>query len=188
MLMEPSDEALVLACRQGDAFAWEALSARYRGLIFNLGRRVGLDKEQAADVCQNVFVILARKLDAIEQPARIGAWLTTTTRHEAWKLRQRERASGRNVSYDAHEVDIVIEDPLSPDERLLHLEEQHKVRIGVASLDERCRTLLTLLFYRLDPAPYAEIAATLGIPEGSIGPLRGRCLRKLRHILNGMGF
>jgi RNA polymerase sigma factor (sigma-70 family) len=188
MLMEPSDEALVLACRQGDASAWEALSARYRGLIYNVGRRVGLDKEQAADVCQNVFVILARKLDRIEQPAQIGAWLITTTRHEAWKLRERERASGRTVSYDAHEIDTVNEDALSPDQRLLHLEEQHNVYTAVASLDERCRTLLTLLFYRRDPAPYAEIAATLGIPEGSIGPLRGRCLRKLRHILNGMGF
>ena len=53
--MEPSDEALILACRGGDASAWETLSTRYRGLIYNVGRRVGLDKEQAADVCQNVL-------------------------------------------------------------------------------------------------------------------------------------
>jgi len=186
--MEPSDEALILACRRGDAFAWETLSARYRGLIYNVGRRVGLDKEQAADVCQNVFVILAQKLDRINQPAQIGAWLMTTTRHEAWKMRQRERASGMTVSYDEHAIEALTEDALLPDERLLHLEEQHKVRTGLAALDERCRPLLTLLFYRPDPAPYAEIAATLGIPEGSIGPLRGRCLRKLGRILSDMGF
>src|SRR5215213_1196560 len=186
--MEPSDEALILACRRGDASAWETLSARYRGLIYNVGRRVGLDKEQAADVCQNVFVILAQKLDRINQPAQIGAWLMTTTRHEAWKLRQRERASGMAVSYDQHEIDALTEDALLPDERLLYMEEQHKVRTGLAALDERCRMLLTLLFYRDDPAPYAEVAATLGIPEGSIGPLRGRCLRKLGRILGDMGF
>jgi RNA polymerase sigma factor (sigma-70 family) len=139
-------------------------------------------------VCQNVFAILVRKLDRIEQPAHIGAWLITTTRHEAWKLRQRERASGITESYDAHEVNGLTEDAPSPDERLLRLEEQDKVGIAVASLDERCRKLLTLLFYRHDPAPYAEVAATLGIPEGSIGPLRGRCLRKLRGILIGMEF
>ena len=92
------------------------------------------------------------------------------------------------MSYDAYEFDAVIEDALSPDERLLLLEEQHSVHTAVASLDERCRVLLTLLFFRRDPAPYAEIAATLGIPEGSIGPQRGRCLRKLHRILNGMGF
>ena len=186
--MEPSDEALILACLQGDASAWETLSTRYRGLIYNVGRRVGLDKEQAADVCQNVFAILVRKLDRVEQPARIGAWLMTTTRHEAWKLRQRERASGITVSYDEHEIDALTEDALLPDERLLYLEEQHKVRTGLAALDERCRKLLTLLFYGHDPTPYAEVATTLGIPEGSIGPLRGRCLRKLGRILEEMGF
>jgi RNA polymerase sigma factor (sigma-70 family) len=186
--MEPSDEALILACRGGDASAWETLSSRYRGLIYNVGRRAGLDREQAADVCQNVFAILARKLDHIEQPAHIGAWLLTTARHEAWKLRQRERVPGMTVSYDEHEIDALTEDALLPDEQLLRLEEQHTVRTGVASLDERCRKLLTLLFYQRDPAPYAEIAATLAIPEGSVGPQRGRCLRKLRHILKGMGF
>jgi len=186
--MEPSDEALILACRRGDALAWETLSTRYHSLIYYVGRRAGLDKEQAADVCQNVFAILARKLDNIEQPAQIGAWLATTARHEAWKLRQRERASGAAMSYDEQEADTLTEHSLLPDEWLVRLEEQHTVRLAVASLDERCRTLLTLLFYRRDPAPYAEIAALLGIPEGSIGPQRGRCLRKLRHILNGMGF
>ena len=186
--MEPSDEALILACRRGDASAWETLSTRYRGLIYNVGRRVGLDEEQAADVCQNVFAILVRKLDRIEHPAHISAWLITTTRHEAWKLLQRERASGMTVSYDASEIDALIEDPQLPDERLLRLEEQHKVAMAVAALDERCRKLLTLLFYRHDPASYSEVAAMLGLPEGSIGPLRGRCLRKLRDILNGMGF
>ena len=186
--MEPSDEALILACRRGDASAWETLSTRYRGLIYNVGRRVGLDTEQAADVCQNVFAILVRKLDRIEQPAQIGAWLVTTTRHEAWNLLQREHVSAMTVSYDADEINPRIEDALLPDERLLRLEEQHKVAVAVAALDERCRKLLILLFYRPDPAPYAEAAATLGIPEGSIGPLRGRCLRKLRGILNSMEF
>jgi RNA polymerase sigma factor (sigma-70 family) len=129
-----------------------------------------------------------RKLDRIEQPAHIGAWLMTTTRHEAWKLRQRERASAGSVNYDLDELDAQNEDELMPDEHLLRLEEQHKVAIAVAALEERCRKLLTLLFYRPDPASYAEVAATLGIPEGSIGPLRARCLQKLRRILNGMEF
>ena len=186
--MEPSDEALILACRRGDASAWETLSTRYRGLIYNVARRAGLDQELAADVCQTVFAILVRKLDRIEQPAYIRAWLMTTARHEAWKMRQRERASGASVNYDVDEVDTPTEDALLPDEHLLRLEEQHKVAVAVAALDERCRRLLTLLFYRTDPASYAEVAAALGISEGSIGPIRARCLQKLRRILNGMEF
>ena len=186
--MEPSDEALILACRRGDASAWEVLSTRYRALIYNVARRAGLDQEQAADVCQTVFAILVRKLDHIEKPAHIGGWLMTTARHEAWKLRQRERASGMTLSYDIDEANVRTEDALLPDEQLLRLEEQHKVAMAVAALDERCRTLLTLLFYRTDPASYAEVAATLGIPLGSIGPIRARCLKKLRRILNSMEF
>jgi RNA polymerase sigma factor (sigma-70 family) len=187
-IMEPSDESLIRACRQSDTSAWEKLSIRYYGLIYNIGRRAGLDKEQAADVCQNVFAILARKLEQIEQPAQIGAWLATTARHESWKLRQREHASGTSVSYDEQVVESIAETALEPEERLVRLEEQHTVRLAVASLDEHCRNLLTLLFYRPDPAPYAEIAATLAIPEGSIGPQRGRCLRRLRQLLKSMGF
>jgi DNA-directed RNA polymerase specialized sigma24 family protein len=68
------------------------------------------------------------------------------------------------------------------------MEEQQIVRMLVESLDERCAQLLTLLFYRPDSAPYAEIAAKLGIPEGSIGPTRARCLQKLRRLLEGATF
>ena len=186
--MEPSDEALILACRRGDAAGWEALSVRYRRLIYTVGRRAGLDREQAADVCQNVFAILAEKLDRIEHPAKISAWLVTTARREALSLRRRERAVGISIDDDEHEADVLTDDTLLPDELILRLEAQNKVDTAVAVLDERCRRLLTFLFYRPDPAPYAEIAAALAIPEGSIGPSRARCLRKLRRILDDLGF
>jgi RNA polymerase sigma factor (sigma-70 family) len=75
-----------------------------------------------------------------------------------------------------------------PDEMLVRLEEQHAVRTAVAALDERCRCLLTLLFYRSDPPPYAEVARALNMTEGSIGPTRARCLQKLRRLLGNMGF
>jgi RNA polymerase sigma factor (sigma-70 family) len=186
--MELSDEALISACRRGDAVAWEALSVRYRALIFTICRHAGLDREQAADVCQNVFATLAENLDRIEQPAKIDAWLVTTARREAWNLGRRERAARGSMDYDEHAADALADDTLPTDELILRLEAQNKVRTAVATLDERCRRLLTLLFYRPDPAPYAEIAATLGIPEGSIGPFRARCLRKLRGILGDLEF
>jgi RNA polymerase sigma factor (sigma-70 family) len=74
------------------------------------------------------------------------------------------------------------ESPL-PDEQLLVLEEQHRIRTAVAQLDERCQTLVRLLFYQSEPPSYAEVAEVLGVPEGSIGPTRARCLGKLLRIL-----
>ncbi|MGH9942916.1 MAG: RNA polymerase sigma factor, partial [Pyrinomonadaceae bacterium] len=74
-----------------------------------------------------------------------------------------------------------------PDEKLLALEEQHLVQRALGELDERCRRLLTLLFYCDEPPPYAEIAAAVGIREGGVGPTRARCLQKLLRLLNNLG-
>jgi RNA polymerase sigma factor (sigma-70 family) len=185
--MEPSDESLVLACRSDDATAWEQLVDRYQGLVFSIARHAGLDQEQSADVFQRVFARLVERLGQIEQPALIGAWLATTTRHEAWRFSRRERMT-RLVSLDTPEFAEALTDSLLPEELMLGLEEQHQVRTAVEALDERCRTLLVLLFYRSDSPAYVEIAATLGMREGSIGPTRARCLQKLRLLLNTLSF
>jgi RNA polymerase sigma factor (sigma-70 family) len=186
--MEPSDEALIHACRRGDQAAWEQLIERYQRLIYSIPRRAGLDEDQAADVFQRVFAALVQKLDQIEQPERIGAWLTTTARREVWRITRRERFV-TSFSSDVEDLAADLPDDMpAPDEMLVRLEEQHKVRTALAALDERCRRLLILLFYRSEPAHYAEIAAALGTSEGSIGPTRARCLQKLRRLLSSLGF
>jgi len=186
--MEPSDEALVLACRHGDAAAWETLIARYQRLVFSIPRRAGLDAELSAEVFQQVFTSLLEQLDQIEQPMRIGAWLATTARREAHRVRRRERAIMLTPGNREDNGSDILDTALLPDEILLRLEEQHKIRTAVAALDERCRKLLVLLFYRPDPPPYAEIAISIGSTEGSIGPTRARCLQKLRRLLDAAGF
>jgi RNA polymerase sigma factor (sigma-70 family) len=185
--MEPSDEALILACRAGEATAWELLVDRYEPLVYSIARRAGLDREQSVDVFQRVFAVLVEHLGQIEKPALIGAWLATTARHEAWRVSRRGRVI-QFTSLDMPEVAEPLAEGLLPEELVLRLEEYQVVRTAVASLDQRCRRLLTLLFYRKDVAPYAEIAATLGMHEGSIGPTRARCLRKLRQLLNELNF
>jgi RNA polymerase sigma factor (sigma-70 family) len=185
--MEPSDEALILACRAGEATAWEMLVDRFEPLVYSIARRAGLDHEQSVDVFQRVFASLIEHLGQIEQPALIRAWLATTARHEAWRVSRRGRVI-QFTSLDMPEVVEPLADEPLPEELVLRLEEYQVVRTAVASLDERCRKLLTLLFYRADVAPYAEIAATMGMNEGSIGPTRARCLRKLRQLLDELNF
>jgi RNA polymerase sigma factor (sigma-70 family) len=188
--MEPSNEELIQACRRGDGTAWEALIARYQRLVYSIPRRAGLDEDRSAEVFQRVFGKLVEHLDRIEQPARIGAWLTTTARREMWLLSQREGPVQPLTDGDNSEDEInqLPDDAPLPGEALLRLEEQHTVRMAVAALDERCRRLLTLLFYRPDPPPYAEVATTLEMSEGSIGPTRIRCLQKLRRLLTSLGY
>jgi RNA polymerase sigma factor (sigma-70 family) len=187
--MEPSNEELIQACRRGDAAAWEALIARYQRLVYSIPRRAGLDGDRSAEVFQRVFGKLVEHLDRIEQPEQIGAWLATTARREMWRLRQQEGAAQSLSEGDDSddETNQLPDDAPLPDEVLLRLEEQHTVRLAVATLDERCHRLLTLLFYRPDSPAYAEIAAALEMSEGSIGPTRIRCLQKLRRLLDSLG-
>lgn len=181
--MEPTDEALVQACRAGNATAWEALVDRYQRLVYAIARHSGLDAEQSADVFQRVFELLVESLPRIERPALIGAWLATTARHESWRVSRGERMVYRMQGEPLESARAVADDAPLPEALLLRLEQQHLVRLAVDSLDERCRRLLQLLFYRADAPPYAEIAARLGMAEGAIGPTRARCLQKLRRRL-----
>ncbi|NWG19880.1 MAG: sigma-70 family RNA polymerase sigma factor [Chloroflexi bacterium] len=182
------DAALVKACQRGDAMGWETLVRRYQRLIYTIPRRIGLGDDDAAEVFQRVCVALLENLSKIEQPDRIGAWLATTARRESWRQVRRTRPSESLDQDDEQSPAMQIPDTaLLPDELLERIERQHAVRRALEQLDDRCRTLLTLLFYRSDPPLYSDIASQLEIPEGSIGPTRARCLQKLRRVLEGSG-
>ena len=173
--MDDSDLQLVLACRRGDQLAWEKLIRRYQRLIYAIPIRAGLDEDQAAEIFQEVFTTFFQKLNDIQEPEKLQAWLVTTARRKTWRTIAKSHA---RTQPDTEAATVRDESPL-PDEQLLLLEEQHRIRMAVSLLDQRCQTLLEMLFYRTQPPSYAEIAAALGIPEGSVGPTRARCLDKL---------
>src|SRR5215510_6653923 len=169
---EQTDEALVRDCRRGSQAAWESLVKRYQRLIYAIPRRAGLNESASADVFQTVFAKLVERLDHIEQPDRIQAWLVTTARRETWRVilgNKSIRSISPSEDSELDEVDIPDNAPL-PDEELIRLEQQHEVRTAVDSLDKRCRELLEMLFYRPALASYTEIAESLGMTTGSIGP------------------
>ena len=186
-----SDEQLLAACRRGDEGAWEALVLRYQRLIYAIPRRAGLDEGAAAEIFQDVFTTLLESIETIEQPSRLQAWLVTTAKRKTWRMVGRAKAlrpfaseagEGEDEMYD------LADEGLLPDEALTRLEEQHLVRAALKELGDRCRALLQMLFYAAEPPPYSEIAAALGTSEGSIGPTRARCLKKLLEVLKKKGF
>jgi len=180
--MELTDQHLISACRRGDQTAWETLVNRYQRLIYTIPRRAGLDEDQAADVFQEVFTTLFEKLEVIEQPDRLQAWLVTTARRKTWRIVAEARTNRRRTVDDSDVDDELIQIPDDsplPEQVLMQLEEQHGVRMALAQLDERCRKLISLLFYTNEPPAYSAVAAALGTSEGSIGPTRARCLEKL---------
>ena len=184
--MQLSDRELLISCRQGNESAWQALVNRYQRLIYAIPRRAGLNEDQAGEVFQEVFVTLFEKMNDINEPDRLHAWLVTTARRKTWRLLSKERSSQLTKIGDEDAIDealAVVDDAPLPDETLVRLEEQHRIRTALADLDPRCRQLLTMLYYQAQPPPYSAIAAALGTPEGSIGPTRARCLKKLLKLL-----
>lgn len=183
--MEASDADLVRACARGERLAWEALVRRYERLVFSVARRSGLDEDAAADVFQRVFTSLVEHLDTLQQPDRLSAWLVTSAKRESWRVSRRAAAQRAVHAPEDHAADVPDTDTTAEDE-VVRLEEQDLVRRAVDCLDGRCRDLLQLMFYSEVPVTYAEIATRLGIAEGSIGPIRGRCLERLRHQLEAL--
>lgn len=183
--MEPTDKELLIACRQGEESSWDALVDRYQRLIYSIPRHAGLNEDQAGDVFQDVFVTLLQKINDISEPDRLHAWLVTVARRKTWLrvTRARSLQSRREDAEDSEEAMAVIDNAPLPDETLVRLEEQHRIRKALLSLDARCQKLLTMLYYQPEAPSYLEIAATLGTSEGSIGPTRARCLKKLLQLL-----
>jgi RNA polymerase sigma factor (sigma-70 family) len=186
-----SDEELLAGCRRGEQSAWEALVVRYQRLIYTIPRRAGLDEDAAAEIFQDVFAALLESIQTIEQPSRLQAWLVTTAKRKTWRAVSRAKSlrpfDGDEEGAGGEMYDIPDERVL-PEEALARLEEQHLVRAALSELDERCRRLIQMLFYAAEAPPYSEIAAALGTTEGSIGPTRARCLKKLLDVLRKKGF
>jgi len=181
-----SDADLLKGCRHGDQSAWDELVNRYQRLIYSIPRRARLSEEQCEDIFQEVFVTLFEKLDEIEQPDRIRSWMVTTAKFKTWSTVRGSKGQyspATTEEMDAEMAAIPDEAPLA-DDQLIELEQQHLIRTALKQLDERCRTILTMIYLRTKAASYSEVAAEISTGETSISPLRSRCLKKLEKILS----
>ena len=183
--LEKSDAELINACRRGDDAAWNRLVDRYQRLIITIPRRAGLSEERAADVLQEVFLTLFEKLDEIEQPEKIRSWIVTTAKFKTWGAIRGEKnfySPDTEEEMEAEMANLPDAAPLA-DDALIELEQQHQIRTALKELEERCQTILSMIYLRDAAASYAEVAKEIGVGETSISPLRARCLKKLAKIL-----
>lgn len=178
-----SDSQLIYACREGVDAAWDTLVTRYERLVYTIPRRYGLTQAEVEDVFQSVWLLLLQHLDNIKEPERISAWLVTTARRESIK-RRRTSEYKRVRTMDASFFSKLEQtERRTPEEMVIRYEQQQAIRQAMGKLGERCRRLLQMLYYDNPKPSYADIAATLNLAIGSIGAIRGRCLRKLSQIL-----
>jgi RNA polymerase sigma factor (sigma-70 family) len=170
--------ALVTRARNGDEQAWDDLVERYAPLIWSICRRYRLRRADAEDAGQSIWLRLADHLASLRDPAALPGWIATTTQRECGRVlgaARKQQAPGHPL--DA--ADIPGQETGTAESELLRAERNAALRDAFRHLPPGSRKLIALLIQD-PPVPYAEISARLGIPVGSIGPSRSRCLDKLR--------
>ncbi len=166
--------------RDGDEAKMADLVKLVTPILWHTTRSVRLDAATAEDVLQTVWLTLVRKADTISEPLAVLQWLVVTTKRESWRVaRTLSRARPEDIESgplaeeaggDGVEDSVIRADT---DSRLWH---------HIKLLPPRCQTLLRVIAFA-DRPDYAQLAKALGMPQGSIGPTRGRCLAKLRTAL-----
>ena len=163
--------------------AWRKLVERYQSLVYAVCIRSGLPVADAADCFQQTWVLLYKSRKRIKDPSRLSAWLVTTAKREVLRVKRlRERSAASDSSAQ------LIVPAVLPDEELEQLERQAQIELGMKQLDGRCRRVLDALFFAPESETYEKLANSLGIAPNSLGPIRHRCLNKLKKILLENGF
>lgn len=173
--------------QQGDRAAFDELVEVVTPLLWRTARGAGVDHVAAEDVVQTVWMSLLNSAESVRDPQTVVKWLLTATRRESWRVTKRSRSetnrTGAVFGVDDEELmSLPAQREDAPDERVVADDRQRMLWRHVQALPERCRQLIGVIAFA-DKPDYAELARGLGMPIGSIGPTRGRCLAKLRDHL-----
>lgn len=180
----------LLEYRDGRTHALGEFVREATPLLWHTVRAQGVDREQADDVVQTVWVALVRNAMTIKEPHAVLKWLLITAKRAAWETVRRHRDDLRRRTELPDDTDegvpeLPSSDP-SPADEVLRNERDRGLWRALGQLPERCQKLLRLVSLA-DRPDYKAISAATGMPVGSIGSTRGRCLAKLRDIIDDQG-
>ena len=178
---------LVKECLHGNEQAWNLLVERYKNLIYAIPLRYGLPPQDAADIFQAVCLDLFNELARLREAEALQAWLTRVTINKCYHWKRQMVAATHGGLDDGVLDELSGNSPVIAD-MIAELEREQMVRDSIEQLPPRCRQMITLLFFEQPPQPYNEVAEKLGLARGSIGFIRGRCLKRLKRILQDKGF
>jgi RNA polymerase sigma factor (sigma-70 family) len=168
------------AYRGGDEAKMADLVRVLTPILWHTARACRLDSATAEDVVQSVWLTLVRKADSIAEPRAVLQWMVVSTKRESWRVaREQSKVRPEDLELTDHGDQERTE---SVEETVVRTDEDIRLWRHIETLPERCRTLLRVIAFAERP-DYAALATALGMPQGSIGPTRGRCLAKLRIAL-----
>jgi RNA polymerase sigma factor (sigma-70 family) len=168
---------LFTAYRDGDSSKMSDLVRLLTPILWHTVRASRLDTATAEDVVQTVWLALVRRADTISEPLAVLQWMVVTAKREAWRV-ARIQARIRPEDMEASPPGGP-DSPHSVEDEVVRDDVQNRLWHHISQLPERCRALLRVIAFA-DRPDYADLAKALDMPQGSIGPTRGRCLAKLR--------
>ncbi|HEV7212347.1 MAG TPA: sigma-70 family RNA polymerase sigma factor [Blastococcus sp.] len=169
-----SGSTLLARLAEGDEATWQVTVRRFEGLLRASARAVLRSDADVDEAVQRTWVLLLSHAGRINDAECLPGWLATTARREALAI---VRGQQRTVPSES------VVDHVSPDDRdlatgMLEDELSQALSSAVDTLPDTQRRLVRALLR--EPASYDALSRELGIPRGSLGPLRGRAVRSLR--------
>ncbi len=175
--------ALFEEWRGGDSGALDDLVRLLSPVLWQVVRATGLDPGTAEDVVQTTWLTFVRASDTITEPRAVAGWLCTSARREAWRV---SRQSTRQRPTEDEAIARRLPDEPAPEGQVVLDDRNARLWDCLTKLPERCQKLLRIVAAEARP-DYTVVSEQLGMPVGSIGPTRGRCLDKLRRELAQAG-
>lgn len=172
---------LLHAAGRGEQHAWEEILRRYGRLVATVVRSFRLQEADARDAEQRTWLRLVENHQRVREPEHLGGWLSTTAGRECLHILR-----ARRVVADLSDAETIPDAHADIEQLVLDAETAAWLWAAVDTLPPRRQRVVRALFCD-DPAPYAEIARTTGLPVGSLGPTRARVLRQLRGLLENPG-
>ena len=166
------DNGLIERCLQADQEAWKELITRYQRLVYSVARAICAQTDDISDVFQQVWLDLYQHLGDLRHAEALPAWLTTVTRRRAYAANNARRGS-----------EPLLQEIPDASDSVARIDREHMLERMIIQMSERCRKLISLLYFDTGEPSYAQIAKTMDMPEPSVGPTRARCLEKLKKLL-----
>jgi RNA polymerase sigma factor (sigma-70 family) len=169
------DRAIVTACLSGDEAAWTDLWRHYGPLVKATARRSGCCDDDVSEVLQRTALVALQGLERLRQPEKVAGWLVGIARFQVIELYRSRRPT-------TEVVEGLLTTGEDTEQALVRDQEVARLYSALTGLDTRCRTIITRLELHDPPATYQEVAEEVGLAPTSIGPIRRRCLQRLRKL------
>jgi RNA polymerase sigma factor (sigma-70 family) len=175
--MKPTDDELMMRAQTGDVTAFHTLTLRYRAPLRRFFAALIADPAQADDCVQETFLRLWTLRDRYAPTGKFAAYLFQIGRHYGLNQRKKFRPEVTRICAEG-ELEIVAPPVTQPENVLLEQHRKAQIRRAIAELPEYYR--LVFLLSHEEGLRYAEIAARLEIPIGTVKSRMAEAVRRLR--------